>query len=94
VATGSIEPGENADVSGPFDGPTALGDRLASSDAVKRCMALNWFRYANGRSESAADVCELATVSSRFAASGYTVKELILALTQTSAFLHRRPGGQ
>ena len=94
VATGSIEQGEGTDVAGAFEGPAALGDRLASSDAAKRCMALSWFRYTNGRSETDADACELTLVSSRFAASGYDVKELILSLTQTSAFLHRRPGGQ
>lgn len=94
VATGSIEQGEGTDVAGTFEGPAALGDRLASSDAVKRCMALSWFRYTHGRSESAADACELGALSGRFAASGYDVQELILSLTQTSAFLHRRSGGQ
>ena len=91
---GSIEPGEGTDVAGPFRGPAELGARLASSGAAKRCMALSWFRYTSGRSETPADACELDRVSERFAASGYDVKALLLALTQTSAFLHRRPGGQ
>jgi hypothetical protein len=92
--SGSVEEGEAADVAGPFVGPAELGDRLASSETVKQCMALNWFRYTNGRSETPADACELDALTARFAASGHDVKALLLALTQTSAFLHRRPGGQ
>jgi hypothetical protein len=92
--SGSIEQGEGTDVAGTFAGPAELGDRLAASDAAKRCMALSWFRYANGRSDAPADACELGGLTERFQASGYNVKALLLALTQTSAFLHRRPGGQ
>jgi hypothetical protein len=57
-------------------------------------MVLNWFRYTNGRGEAAGDACELVAVASRFSDGGHDVKQLILALTQTSAFLHRRAGGQ
>ena len=81
-------------MAGPFDGPAELGERLAVSAAQKHCMVKNWFRYANGRAEVDADACELGSLSERFVASGHDVKALILALTQTSAFLHRRPGGQ
>jgi hypothetical protein len=92
-ASGSIDEGEGADAAGPFVGPAELGARLASSETVKHCMALNWYRYANGRGEKPADACELETLTARFTASGHDVKALLLALTQTSAFLHRRPGG-
>jgi hypothetical protein len=89
-ATGSIEQGEAADVAGPFNGPAELGERLAQSEAQKRCTVKNWFRYTNGRAETPADACELAALGERFAAQNHDVKELIVALTQTSAFLHRR----
>jgi hypothetical protein len=92
--TGAIEAGDDPTVAGPFNGPAELGERLAGSEAVKRCMVTNWFRFANGRGESASDACELATLAGRFAANNYGVKELVVALTQTSAFLHRRPGAQ
>jgi hypothetical protein len=90
-ATGAIEPGDDLAVAGPFDGPAELGERLAGSEAVKRCMVTNWFRFAFGRGEAASDACELSALANRFASSNYNVKELIVALTQTSAFLHRRP---
>lgn len=92
--SGAIEQGEGTDVAGAFVGPKELGDKLAASDEAKQCMALSWFRYANGRADVPADVCELGALSERFEASGYNVKALLLALTQTSAFLHRRSGGQ
>ncbi|HEX6271879.1 MAG TPA: DUF1592 domain-containing protein [Polyangiaceae bacterium] len=92
--SGSIEQGVGTDVAGPFVGPDELGQRLATSAAQKRCMVTNWFRYANGRAETPADGCELAALSERFAGENHDVKQLIVALTQTSAFLRRRPGGQ
>jgi len=94
VVTGAIEPGDGTDVAGPFEGPAALGDLLGASESAKRCMVKNWFRYANGRGESDSDACELALLADRFSSNGHNVKELVLALTQTSAFLRRRPGGQ
>jgi hypothetical protein len=93
-ASGSIEQGDGTDVAGPFDGPAELGERLATSAAQKRCMVTNWFRYANGRAETDGDACELGALSERFATANHDVKDLIVALTQTSAFLRRRPGGQ
>jgi hypothetical protein len=48
-------------------------------------------RFAFGRSLDAGDNCNKTSVETAFQASGYNVKKLLLALTQTDAFLYRTP---
>jgi len=79
-----------ADVAGPFDGVQQLGQKLAGSDDVGVCMTRQWFRFAYGRTESADhDACNMDTLTATFAESGYDLRELMVALTQTDAFLYR-----
>lgn len=78
------------DVDGKFVGAVALADRLADSDDVRSCYATQWFRYANGRGNTEEDVCTLEQVGDAFEASGGDIRELIVALTQTDAFLYRK----
>jgi hypothetical protein len=69
---------------------------LAASSAVKGCVARSWFRYAYGRGETASDACTLAQVDQKFKDGGYKIRDLVLALAQTDAFLYRpyiAPGG-
>ncbi len=80
---------KGSDVDGPFVGAVALADRLAGSAAVRGCVVRQWFRFAHGRAETAEDACTLAKVGERFAAAKYDVRELLVALTQTDAFLYR-----
>jgi hypothetical protein len=78
-----------SDISGPFDGPLALQAKLASSDQVRACVATKWFRYGYGRGETDQDACSLDTLKTKFAAGGYKIRDLLIALTQTNAFLYR-----
>jgi hypothetical protein len=48
-----------------------------------------WFRFAYGRGETAEDACSLSNVESSFRSSGGNVRELLVALTQSDAFLYR-----
>ena len=89
-ASGSIAA---SDVDGSFDGAVAMSKKLAGSHQVERCYATQWFRYAYGRGESAEDACTLAALGDQFAETGGDIKELIVALTQTDAFLYRKAGG-
>jgi len=79
-----------------FDGVQELGTVLAQSNRVRSCVARQWFRYSMGRSEMAeADQCSLRSIDEAFARSGYDIKELLVAITQTPAFRYRgvsRPG--
>ncbi len=89
-ASGSIT---KSDVNGPFDGAVEMSKKLAGSHEVERCYATQWFRYAYGRGESAEDTCTLAALGDHLADTGGDIKELIVALTQTDAFLYRKAGG-
>ena len=74
---------------GPFVGAVELAHKLASSDQVRECVATQWFRFGYGRAESEADKCTVEQVQGAFADSGYNIKELLVALTQTDAFGYR-----
>jgi len=78
------------DVDGKFKGVVELGKMLAESEQVRQCVTTQWFRFGYGRAEKPEDQCSLDRLSDAFAASGYNIKELLIALTQTDAFLYRR----
>jgi len=85
-ATGHIL---GTDVEGDVNGAIELTQKLAQSEQVRQCVALNWFRFANGRGETEQDVCSTQRVNQRFADSGGNLRELVLTMTQTDAFLYR-----
>jgi hypothetical protein len=82
----------DTDVDGPFSGAPALGKKLAGSAMVRECVATQWFRWGFGRDAVKADGCTVTTLNKAFAASGGDVRQLLLALTQTDAFLFRQGG--
>ena len=86
-ATGEIIGGGTQ---GKFDGVPELAAMLVESPEVEACMTLQWFRYAYGRADSEADACTLAELTAAFAGSGRKIRDLIIHLTQTDAFLYRR----
>jgi hypothetical protein len=67
-----------------------LAERLAASEQVRDCVATQWFRFGFGRFEAPADACSIAEAQEIFAASDGDLRELLVALTQTESFLHRR----
>lgn len=75
----------------PFNGPVELVTQIAASEATQHCFAENWMNFGYGRSVDAGDACSVASVEQAFAASGYNIKQLLLALTQTDAFLYLSP---
>ena len=76
-----------SDVDGAFADHRELVAKLAGSAQVRSCLVKNWFRYAYGRDQSDADACSLSQLEGAFA--GGNVRQLLLALTQTPAFLYR-----
>lgn len=72
----------------PFDGPVELVTEIAASEQTQNCFAENWLNYAYGRTLDAGDACSVDAARSAFSQSGYNVKQLLLALTQTDAFLY------
>jgi len=85
--SGSIVSSEDLD--GDFEGAVELAHNLAQSAQVQRCFVTQWFRFGHGRSEKDVDVCSLEDLSARFEAAEFDVRELLVAMTQTDAFLYR-----
>jgi hypothetical protein len=67
---------------------------VAAEEETQDCFASRWADYAYGRSvhpADPADACLLEQVRAAFKTSGYNVKQLLLDLTQTDAFLYLPP---
>ena len=77
------------DVDGTFTGVPGLGQRLAGSIEVANCVTTEWFRFGLGRFETSDDSCSLASIRQTFDASHHDMRELIVAITQTDAFMYR-----
>jgi hypothetical protein len=82
-----------SDIDGTFGGVVDLAKKLTGSQDVQNCYVTQWFRFAFGRGETSADACTLSTVGAKFAAKQGNIKELLVAFTQSDAFLYRRAGG-
>jgi hypothetical protein len=76
------------DVAGPFNGPAELAKKVASSADARNCFADRWLAFAYGRVLSDGDACTRAQLENAFSESGGNVKALLLAATQTDAFLY------
>jgi Protein of unknown function (DUF1592)/Protein of unknown function (DUF1588)/Protein of unknown function (DUF1595)/Protein of unknown function (DUF1587)/Protein of unknown function (DUF1585) len=77
-------------LSGPFDGPVDLAQRLADSDTVRRCVATHFFRFATRRADTDDDSCSLDAVDGQFAETGQSLQALLIAITQSDGFRFRR----
>jgi hypothetical protein len=85
-ATGEII---GTDVAGTFDGALELAQKLADSEQAMDCLARTWLRFALGRSDLDADAGALAVAGVRFEGSGFTIKELLVGLTETRVFRYQ-----
>lgn len=75
-----------SDVAGAFDGAVQLTERLSQSQQVKDCLVQTWFRFAQGRAIADEDQPNLESLKASFVASQFEISELMIAVTQTSAF--------
>jgi hypothetical protein len=81
-----------SDVDGTFSGAIGLADKLAGSAEVEQCYTTEWFRWTQGRGDTAEDECTISQVGKAFSAANGDIKSLVVALTQTDAFLYRKNG--
>jgi hypothetical protein len=83
-------PGSTTTVNGPVD----LVKSLSEMDEAQTCFASHWLDFAYGRSVGdEGDACTIAIIDSAFKQANFNVKQLLLNLTQTDAFLYY-PGSQ
>jgi hypothetical protein len=64
---------------------------LANSETVRSCLASKWFIYTHGRMPADDDACSLSAAATTFQSTG-NVRELILSIVESPAFLYYRPG--
>lgn len=72
----------------PFNGAIELGQRIAASEQAQKCFAGQWMNFGYGRSVVDDETCSVSSVQNKFKETGYNIKELLLALTQSDAFLY------
>lgn len=84
--TGSIPVGDHMM---SFKDAKDLSTQIAASPEARRCYLKQWFRYGYARQEAPEDACTLAELDDLMTSSGYNVKELLVALTQTKTFRFR-----
>jgi Protein of unknown function (DUF1585) len=72
-----------------FGSVPELAHLLVGSQQVHACVVTEWFRYASGRSETAADACSIASIVQSFNSSNGDIRELIVALTRSDSFRYR-----
>jgi hypothetical protein len=75
---------------GPVKDALELSRKLAGSNEVRDCVALQWFRYAIGRDEQPADDASLAQARRAFRESGYKLPALVGAIALTDSFRYQR----
>jgi hypothetical protein len=70
---------------------TELVRRLATNEEVMACFPQRWLDYAYGQTlekDSPDDTCNREALTQSFVASGYNVKQLLVAISQTDGFLY------
>jgi hypothetical protein len=85
-ASGSLDLGDGAFT---FSGPAELMSKLAASNKVRDCYSLQWLRAALGRLDAPQDACSIATLKRLVVWSNGDLRQLLVGLTQTDAFLYR-----
>ena len=85
-ATGEIF---ETDARGKFDGAVALVGRLVQSRDAQNCFVGNWMKFGYGRDAAPEDACSVQYLQDAFAQAKGNVRELLVALTQTNAFLYK-----
>ena len=78
------------DIDGEYDGAIELASALAGSTQVQECVSSQWFRFAYNRTVTQEDSCSVEQLNDVFRSSNFNVRALLVALTQTNAFLYRR----
>jgi Protein of unknown function (DUF1588)/Protein of unknown function (DUF1585) len=72
-----------------FSDGKQLGKILAESPVCQECIVRQMFRYAYGRSETAADQETIDQLFAKFKNSGFHFKDLLIALVEAPEFLRR-----
>jgi hypothetical protein len=75
-------------VPGEVAGPVELVRRIAGTRQTHACFTQHWMTFALGRLLGELDACAQRHLEHAFVSSGYDVRQLLVSLTQTDAFLY------
>jgi hypothetical protein len=82
--------GTNSDLDGvSFTDAVDMTHKLAQSNLVKACFAVEQFRYALDRAEANADACSLQQAYRDFSANNFNLQKLIVSIVRSDAFRAR-----
>ena len=79
----------SVDADGTFEGVPGLNQLLVESEQARECVAKQMFRFTFGRTETTRDDCSLAILYETARSTGWNIREMLVALTLTDAFLFR-----
>lgn len=74
-----------------FTSPVQLANALVASADLAPCVALQWFRFSLGRSDTPDDASSVASVQKQFADANYNLRTLILSIVMSDAFRLHKP---
>jgi hypothetical protein len=78
-----------ADVDGPYDGGIELAKKLAASADARRCLALQAYRWANGRFELDGERDVVARIEQALAPAGLRIADVLVAIATADNFTRR-----
>jgi hypothetical protein len=80
-------------LNGAIDGPVQLAEKLAAAPEVQSCVSKQFLRYALGRMEDTnMDACTLHQIETAMQESGGNIREALVAIATSDAFLYGRTG--
>ena len=83
----TIDASGDAPLLGTFNGALEMQAKIASSEIAQECFASQWMNFGYGRTLQEGEACAVKSVQDTFKEKGYNIQELLLALTQSEAFL-------
>jgi hypothetical protein len=87
-ASGTLQLGSG---SVKFKDAVELMRGLAAAEEVRSCMATQWTRYLLRREETKGDMPSLGAIQKVFRDSSYDMRELLVAIVSSDAFMRRTP---
>jgi hypothetical protein len=87
-ATGQIQLGSGLI---KFANAVELSKQISTTPELRECMAKHWLRYMLRRTEVPEEVGSLKLLNESFSKGNWDIRELMVAVTKTRAFTHRKP---
>ncbi len=84
----------DSDFEGSVNGAVELAQGLMGSNEAHACFVKQWFRYAHARGEQDTDQCTIDRLTRQFRDSEFDIRELMVAVTLSDAFLYIDPTAQ